>query len=132
MATPTNPPETKTIRVRLETHKRLMDLAERLDGSADDALAHLLGTSTVRVPVSDIQRQRWSEAAYTAGVSLPDFVKMRVEAALQWGGDPGTLGVIYDQLRHVCEFLGMRRRTVDQSTPPPAPRVIPARSVDER
>lgn len=118
MGTPTNS-GTKTIRVSLETHKTLMDLADRLDGSADDALSHLLGSSTVRVPVSDIQRDRWSKAAHGAGVSLPEFVKMRVEAALQWGGDPGVLGTIYDQVIKICQHTGMRRRVVDQSTRPP-------------
>jgi hypothetical protein len=118
MGTPTNN-GTRTIRVSLETHKAVMDLADRLDGSADDALNHLIGASTVRVPVSDIQRQRWSRAAHDAGVSLPEFVKMRVEAALQWGGDPGVLGTIYDQIIKVCQHTGMRRRVVDQSTRPP-------------
>lgn len=123
MATPTGSNGTKTIRVSLETHKRLMDLADRLDGSADDALNHLLGASTVRVPVSDIQRDRWSEAAHAAGVSLPEFVKMRVEAALQYGADPRGLQMIYDQVCAIARHTGMRRRPVDQSTVPPVPRV---------
>lgn len=132
MATPPTDNGTKTIRVRTETHKRLMDLAERLEGSADDALGHLLGASTVRVPVSDIQRERWSDAAHAAGVTLPEFVKMRVEAALQYGADQAAMGAIYNQVLEICRFLGMRRRSVDQSTPPP-PRPAPAKTpVDER
>jgi hypothetical protein len=106
-----------------------MDLADRLDGSADDALGHLLGSSTVRVPVSDIQRERWSEHAHRMGVSLPEFVKMRVEAAVQYGADPGGLQKIYDQVTEICRFLGMRRRYVNQSTPPQLPRPT---VVDER
>ena len=134
MGTPTNS-GTKTIRVSAETHKTLMDLAERLEGSADDALSHLLGSSTVRVPVSDIQRQRWSEAAAKAGVSVPEFVKMRTEAAIQYGADPAGLQMIYDQVCAVARHVGMsrrvdpsfdrsdemRRRTVDTSTRPPIP-----------
>lgn len=121
MGTPTTP-GTKTIRVSLETHKRLMDLAEQLDGSADDALNHLLGVSTVRVPVSDIQRQRWANAAHASGVSLAQWVVLRVEAALQWQSDPTGLRLVYDQVLEIARHVGMRRRIVDQSTIPPEPR----------
>jgi hypothetical protein len=122
MGTPASNNGTKTVRVKDQTHKRLMDLAERLDGNADDALNFLLGESTVRVPVSDIQRKRWSDAAHDAGVSLAEFVKMRVEGALQYGADPAGLQQIYDQVKAIARFVGMRRRSVDQSTPDAEPR----------
>jgi hypothetical protein len=114
-----NPSGTKTVRIKAETHKRIMDLAARLEGNADDALNFLLGESTVRVPVSDIQRKRWSDAAHEAGVSLAQFVMMRVEGALQYGADPAGLQQIYEQVKEVARFVGMRRIRVDQSTPPP-------------
>jgi hypothetical protein len=119
MATPPSPNSTKTIRVSIETHKRLMDLADRLEGSADDAMNHLLGSSTVRVPVSDIQHKRWSEAAHEAGVGLAEFVKMRVEGALHYGADPAGLQQIYHQVTAIARHVGMRRRAVDPSTKMP-------------
>lgn len=102
------PPGTKTVRVSLQTHEKLMDLADRINGSADDALAFLLGTSTVRVPISDIQRNRWSEAAAAAGVSLSEFVRMRVEAAIEYGADPQGLQRIYEHVQALTAAAGVR------------------------
>lgn len=99
-------PTTKQLRVSLNTHERVMRLAAHLNGTADDALRHLLGLSTVRVPVSDIQRERWIEAARIAGVSLPEFVEMRVEAALAFGFDPGTMAVIRDRVESIARTVG--------------------------
>jgi hypothetical protein len=116
MGTPTTN-GTKTIRVSEDTHRRFMDMAQRQESTADDTLLALMGESTVRIPLSDIQRKRWSDAAAQAGVTLQQFVVMRVEAALQWGADPSATGAIYGQVQEICRFLGMRRRSVDSSTP---------------
>jgi hypothetical protein len=110
--TNTNPspppqPNTKQLRVSLDVHERVMRLATGIKGTADDALRALLGMSTVRVPVTDIQRARWAEAAAEAGVSLEDFVEMRVEAALAFGFDPGTLGLIYERVNALARHAGI-------------------------
>lgn len=119
----TAPVQYKTIKVSAETHRQIHDLAARLGGSADDALGHLLDASTIRVPVSDIQRERWSGAAAHAGVSLPEFIRMRVEAALTYGTDPGTLNMIYRDVHALCIANGI----TPTLTAPAAPSA-PARS----
>lgn len=106
-------PTYKTLRVDLETHEKIMRLAAHLNGSADDALRHLLGLSTVRVQVSEVQRDRWAEAAAEAGVSLPEFVKLRVESAIQFGFDPGTMGMIYAHVRALSTAAGVRPAITD-------------------
>lgn len=98
----TTPDTTKTIRVSPETHRRIFDLAERLGGTADEALARLLDESTVRIQLSETQRKRWSEAANGIGVSIPEFAMLRVEAALQFGTDPGTMQLIYNDVRRLA------------------------------
>jgi hypothetical protein len=109
MATPQNTGETKTLRVSVETHAEVHALADKLKGSADDALQHLLGMSTVRVPLSEQQRDRWIQKATEIGVTLPEFVKLRVEAAIQFGADPGTLHGIYQRVGQILEL--MRKHT---------------------
>lgn len=111
MTTPPSTPNTKTIRVSHEAHKQLHDLAAKLNGTADDALRYLLGVSTVRVPVTDVQRERWTEAAQTAGVSLPQYVTMRVEAVLQFGADPAWLGMIYDRVNGLYTAIQDREQS---------------------
>lgn len=94
----TAPTPQKSLRVSEEVHRAVHDLAQKINGSADDALGHLLGESTVRVPVTDRQRHRWTVAAREAGVTVDQFVMMRVEAALQFGSDPTTLKLIWERL----------------------------------
>jgi hypothetical protein len=105
MGTPT---DSKTIRVSNETHKRLMSLAADINGTADDALSHLLGLSTVRVPVSEVQRERWTAYANAQGVSIAEWVKLRVEAAIQYGTDQGTMHVVLDHVRALASAAGVR------------------------
>lgn len=69
--------------------------------SVDELIASLIGMSTIRVPVSDIQRHRWEIAAQNAGLTIEQFVTMRVEAALTFGTDPGTLRLIYNEVKAI-------------------------------
>lgn len=115
------PPSTKTARFSPENHTALMALADQIEGTADDALAHLLGQSTIRIPISDVQRARWEHAAEQAGVSVEQFVAMRVEAAMAYNGDPGGLQLIYEHVRGIARALDLRPRTVDRSTGPDRP-----------
>lgn len=112
----TSPVTYKTIKVSPETHKRVHDLAAKLGGSADDALDHLLGTSTVQVPVTAIQRRRWNEAADAQGMLLPEFVKMRVEAAITYGADPHGLTLIFEHVQALTKAAGI---LPIRATPPP-------------
>lgn len=102
------PATTKTLRVSQETHERVHKLAEKLGGTAEDALRFLLGSSTVRVPVSDTQRRRWERAAAVQGVSLSEFVRLRVEAALAFDADPIGLHMIYEHVRALTEAAGVK------------------------
>lgn len=104
----TAPHPQKTIRVSEEVHRAVHDLAQKIGGSADDALGHLLGESTVRVPLSDAQRRRWTLAAREVGVSVDQFVKLRVESALQFGSDPNVLELIYKDVQHLRALAGRR------------------------
>lgn len=124
MSTPAN---TKTVRVSNETHKAINDLAAELGGSVDDALRHLMGESTVRVPVSTVQRDRWTLAAQTAGVDLPHFVAMSVERGMtvdratsvecaMQAADRKTI----TQIWHIVKGLGIAAGTIPPD--PPAPR----------
>lgn len=106
--TMTSPTDTKTVRVALDTHTQLHDLAAQLNGTADDAVRHLLGLSTIRVPVSDIQRKRWTDSARAAGVSVDEFVKMRVEAAMEFGTDPSTIRQIWSTVNALAGAAGIR------------------------
>lgn len=100
-------PNTKSLRITVDTHTQVMRWAAHLNGTADDALRHLLGMSTVRVPISEGQRARWAEAAQESGMSLPEFIAMRVEAAVHYGGDPGTMGLILAHVQKQSERAGI-------------------------
>lgn len=103
----TAPVDNKTIKVSPEVHRRIHNIAAKLNTSADGAIAFLLGDSTVRVPVSEEQRERWNAAAETVGVPVEEFVKLRVEAAIQYTGDPQALRSIYDHVFAVAYHMGI-------------------------
>lgn len=112
----TSPTDTKTVRVSPQKHAQLMKLAREIDGTADDAIGYLLGESTVRVPIADVQRSRWDHAAELAGLSLAQFIVMRVEAALQYGGDPAGLQRIHERVDAIARALELSPRAVHRST----------------
>lgn len=116
----TTPDATKQARFTLESHRKLMDLAAELGGTADDALRHLLGLSTVRIPVTEIQHARWKDAAQRTGVTVDEFVRLRVEACLQFGADGAGIQRIVNGVDALCRQAGLRPRYVDpQSTDDP-------------
>lgn len=114
----TTEPQYKSLRVSPETHRKIHDLAAKLNGSADEALAFLLGLSTVRVPVSPEQRARWQAAADNAGQQLGAFVEARVEGALMYGGDPYGLQLIYEHVRALTQHAGVQPIRVVQADDP--------------
>src|SRR5690348_3518649 len=103
----TTPDTTKQARFSIEAHRRLTELAASLNGTADDALRHLLGMSTVRVPVTEIQHKRWKAAAQTAGVSVDEFIRLRVEACLQFGTDGVVIRRLVDGVDALCRNAGV-------------------------
>lgn len=123
----TAPVEYKTLKVSPEVHRKIHTIAAKLETSADGAIASLLDSSTVRVPVSEQQRERWTEAAESVGVPVEEFVKLRVEAALQYTGDPAALRTIYDHVFAIAYHHGI---TPVRSAP--LPRQVPGTSTGGR
>jgi hypothetical protein len=113
----TAPVQYKTIKVSAATHRQIHDLANRLGGSADDALAQILSPYTVRIPLTPAQYDRWTQGARAAGVSLDQFAQLRVEAALMFGTDPGAIGLMYRNIAALCTAAGI--------TPAQPPRTPP-------
>lgn len=117
----TAPVETKTLRVSAVTHKAVHDLAARLGGTADDVLRHLMDEATVRIPLTGVQRERWEHSAQAAGMDVAEFVKARVEAAMQFGSDPTTVRLIWDHVRALSQAAGVRilpTGMTEQNRPP--------------
>jgi hypothetical protein len=104
----TAPVEYKSIKVSPETHRLIHDLAAEMGGSADTALAHLLATSTVRVPLTPHQYDRWKAKASETGVDVAEFVRNRIEAALLYGTDPGAIGLMYRNIEALCVSAGIK------------------------
>lgn len=104
------PVEYKTIKVSPDIHRRIHSIAAKLETTADGAIAFLLGSGTVRVPVSDTERDRWNTAAQHAGLSVEEFVKLRVEAALALGCDPG---ILHANIERIGRAVHTMARTVD-------------------
>lgn len=112
------PVESKTIKVSPDVHRRIHSIAAKLETTADGAIAFLLGSGTVRVPVSTTERDRWNDAAQAAGLSVEEFVKLRVEAALALGCDPGILHANIERIGRTVDRLARAAVVVP---PPPAP-----------
>lgn len=110
------PESTKSAKFSAEVHQALMALARDLDETADGALRHLLGLSTIRVEVTDIQRARWTAAAHKVGVSVDEFVRLRIEACIQFGVNPAAVYGIYTGVYALCKEQGLSVPLVDPST----------------
>lgn len=101
----TSPSERKTMQVSTDVHASVYELAQELGLTADGVLRRLLDKSSVHIPLSGVQRERWEKAAQFAGVPLDQFIVLRVEAALEYGTDPGTMRLIYDHVRTISAQL---------------------------
>jgi hypothetical protein len=111
----TAPDERKSMRVSPEVHALVSHLATKLDCSADEALRHLFHEATVRLDLTDVQRERWQAYADASGVSLAEWIVLRVEAAIQYGCDPGSMHIALDHLRALTAHHGI---TVKRTQPP--------------
>ncbi|MFL6116728.1 MAG: hypothetical protein ACJ786_36040 [Catenulispora sp.] len=105
----TTPDERKSIKISAEGHAALFRVADTIGGTVDDAVRFLTKPTTVRVPLTTVQYRRWAQAADWAGISLPQFVQMRVEAALQYGIDPDFLLRLYNTLRGTQQLITDQR-----------------------
>lgn len=118
------PVERKSIKVSPEIHEAVHRLSTAHGVSADETIRSLLNVSTVapRLPLylSEGQLARWSAYAEAAGMSVEDWVVARVEAAIQYGIDPGTMHDVLKYVRALTRHAGIsvHRRPLKQ---PPAP-----------
>ena len=104
-------------------HARIMDLAARTGGSAEDALAHLLGESTLRVPLSPVQLARWTSVADSLGSPVEEFVRTRVESTLLAGTSEETMKQIFYRVDAIMQHFGLtpsRKSTRRRSVPKPS------------
>lgn len=103
-----NPPARKSFKVSTDVHSRVHQLAGQLGASADEAIRLLVDESTIRLPLSPVQYEKWHAYAAAAGIPLAEWITHRVEAAIQYGTDQGTMAEV---LKHV--------RTLVARTAPP-------------
>lgn len=115
----TAPAEYKTIKVSPDIHRRIHSIAAKLETTADGAIAFLLGAGTVRVPVTTTERDRWIAAAQSAGLSVEEFVKLRVEAALALGSDPY---MVHQHVQHIARTVDAIASVAGITVPPSTPR----------
>ena len=111
--------KTRHARLRPDTHYELKKITDRIGGTADDAIRHLLGNGSVRLKLTEGQFERWVDAAEQTGLTLEQFVIMRVEACLQFGTDGAAIQRILNGVDALCRSAGLQPRHVDaRSTRP--------------
>lgn len=103
----TAPIESKSAKFSPEVHAEILRVAREIGGTMDDALRHVLGMSTIRVPVTDVQRERWTEAADVVGVTVEQFVLLRVESALYYNTTADAIYSIYTGVTELCRAEGL-------------------------
>lgn len=100
----------KNIRVSDEVHARIQRLAAELNCSHNAAIAFMLSSDFVRVPVDADKRRRWKAAADAAGQYLGEFIAARVDCAIQTGADPGVLRRVHDMVYALTRAAGVMPR----------------------
>lgn len=106
-ATNSGDSSTKSLRVSTEVHERVMALADERGCSVDMAVRHLTDESTLRIPMMPGQRDRWAKAAAATGMPLPVWAVARVEAALHYGSDRGTIEKLYTDVKRIKQHFGI-------------------------
>lgn len=94
-----NPAGRKTFKVSTDVHSAVHRLATTLGASADEAIRLLVDPSTVRLPLSTEQHATWTRYADAAGIPLAEWITHRVEAAIQYGTDQGTMTEVLKGVR---------------------------------
>lgn len=106
--TPSTQNATKSIRVTADVHARLQKIVDNTSCTThSDAVALLLDPNTVRVHLEPKQLARWKDFAAQNGMKVADFVKARVEGAIQYGADPGALRRIHDMVFSLTRAAGI-------------------------
>ena len=122
MATPSNDgstPSTKSLKCSTEVHEVIMRLVDDRGTNVDSVLRELTDPATVRIPMMPGQRERWDDAAGRTGMPLPVWIVTRVEGALLYGADRGSIELIYRHVRDMRAHL-IGRPLGDE---PPQPRI---------
>jgi hypothetical protein len=118
----TNPTERKTLKVSPDVHSRVHLVATELGASAHEAIRVLTDPSTVRLPLSPVQHERWTRYADAAGIPLAEWITHRVEAAIQYGTDQGTMAEVLRLVRALAKAPGTGtpapRRTLGKKEQP--------------
>lgn len=109
----TNPPDRRSLKVSTGVHSAVHQLATQLGASADEAIRLLVDPSTVRLPLSTTQHERWTAYADAAGIPLAAWIEQRVEAAIQYGTDQGTMHAVLKHVRALTSAAG-----IDPDRPP--------------
>jgi hypothetical protein len=108
MSTPPTQGDYKSVRVSPEIHERLQRLSAGLNNAnMNDTIAWLLSPSMVRVNLTPEQLERWKRSAQATGQNINAFVESRVEAALMYGADPGTLRRVHDMVYSLTRVAGI-------------------------
>lgn len=95
---PEEGPEYKTLRVSKDVHARIAQMADRWDLNLMQTVSLLTAPSMVRLHITDERRARWKAVADGNGMDLAEFIIARVEAAIQYGVDPGVLRRMHDMI----------------------------------
>lgn len=98
-------------------HRRIMEIAADRRGTADEVLCDLLAESTARVPLTQVQHERWKAAAEEAGVTLEQFIKLRVEAGIHHT-DSKMIEHTFYTVRALAQHHGVRPNSGVSPTPP--------------
>jgi hypothetical protein len=82
-------------------------VASELGASAHEAIRLLVDPSTVCLPLSTEQHARWTRYAEAGGIPLAQWVEQRVEAAIQFGTDQGTMAEVLRHVRALTAHAGI-------------------------
>lgn len=107
-----------TVQVSPPVHRAVHTLATQLGTSADGALQAVLDPCTIRVRVSGGQYERWHAYASAAGIPLDKWIEHRVEAAIQYGTDQGTMAEVLKHVRTLVQRTAVpRAKTKPKESP---------------
>ncbi len=101
----------KSVKVSTEVHSRVHQLATELGANADEAIRLLVDPSTVRLPLSPEQHARWTAYADASGIPLATWIEHRIEAAIQYGTDQGTMAEVLKHTRLLVARTAPKPRT---------------------
>lgn len=104
----TSPNPLKSLKVSPDTHSRVMALARELEGTAEGAVHHLLGLDGVHVRLEPIQQRRWEAAAARIGVSVSEFVRLRIESSLHFNTTAEAVYGIHAGVHMLCRQAGLK------------------------